>query len=249
MAYLSGNYFALTDKGLVRKTNEDYAITSINPFGNVLLMVADGMGGANKGEYASSKLLKYIASQFLEIEKELISVKQISNWLNKVIAKANELIYNKAQKDEEFKGMGTTLSLCYLVKDLLVIAQVGDSRIYMADDSGMKQISVDQTYVQYLSHNHKIKDSEMSSHKDRHKITNAIGTKKIANIDIQSFKYSGEKLLLCSDGLYNNVSKSIIESILMGNDSTDKKCHQLITFGNASGGTDNMAIVIWESNK
>ena len=249
MAYLTGNHFALTDKGLVRETNEDSVVTTINAYANVLLAVADGMGGASKGDYASSTLLKYISKRFLENEKELTKEKEISKWLTKVIGEANRKIFEKAQNDKEYFGMGSTLSLCYIVKDLLVTAQVGDSRIYFADENGLRQISTDQSYVQYLSHNYKLKESEMSTHKERHKITNAIGTKKVLNIDIQTYEYKGEKILLCSDGLYNNVSKSVMESILLGNDSIDKKCQQLITFGNANGGTDNMAVVIWESNK
>ena len=145
--------------------------------------------------------------------------------------------------------MGTTLSLCLIVKDILVTAQVGDSRIYLLRDNKLTQISVDQTYAQYLIDNKKISKEEALTHKDRHMLTNAIGVKKNCPIDLHEYVYFGEKILLCSDGLYNNVLLSVIESILRGNDSLDRKCSQLITFGNANGGSDNMAVVIWESNR
>lgn len=247
MSYLSGNYCHLVDKGLVRDTNEDSAVSVINAFGNVLLAVSDGMGGANKGEYASSYLLEYLKKEFLNLEKELDNPKAISKWLNSKISNANNKIYLKAEKNIEYKGMGTTLSLCFIVKDILVTAQVGDSRIYLLRDNKLEQISVDQTYATYLLQQKKISEEEVKVHKNRHMLTNAIGTKKVCHVDINYFPYRKERILVCSDGLYNNINSSIIESILKGNDSLDKKCQQLIAFGNANGGSDNMAVVIWES--
>lgn len=248
MSYLSGKFFCLTDQGKVRPTNDDSAITSINAFGNVLLAVADGMGGAKKGGYASCKLLEHILNEFRDLEKELVTGKQIANWLFKVIASANEKLYLISEKNEEYKGMGTTLSLCMLVKDILVTAQVGDSRIYLLRENKLTKISVDQTYVQYLIDNGMISEKEALSHKERHVLTNAIGVKKVCQVDIKEHVYNNEKILLCSDGLYNNVSPTVLESILRGDDSLERKCSQLIAFGNASGGTDNMAVVIWESD-
>ena len=161
MSYLSGNYCHLVDKGLVRATNEDSAVSVINAFGNVLLAVSDGMGGANKGEYASSYLLEYLKKEFLNLEKELDNPKAISKWLNSKISDANNKIYLKAEKNIEYKGMGTTLSLCFIVKDILVTAQVGDSRIYLLRDNKLEQISVDQTYATYLLQQKKISEEEV----------------------------------------------------------------------------------------
>ncbi len=247
MNYLTGNFSYLVDKGRVRPTNEDSAMAVLNSFGNVLLVVADGMGGANKGEYASSELVNHIVNEFTNMDKELVTPKNISSWLNKVINTANDKIYKLANEKSEYQGMGTTLSLCMLVKDILVTAQVGDSRIYLIEDNKLKQISVDQTYATYLLHEKKISPEEVATHKLRHMLTNAVGTKKPLNVDIHTYEYHKEKILLCSDGLYNNVSPTVIESILRGNDTPDRKCFQLIAFGNANGGSDNMAVVIWES--
>ena len=247
--YLSGQFFCLTNKGLVRKTNEDYAQAAINPYGNVLLAVADGMGGANKGEYASSTLVKHIIRSFLSLDKEFKNVRAITKWLNTSIREANLKILTKGEKDPNYKGAGTTLSLCLIVKDLLVTAQVGDSRIYLFEENKLKQISVDQTYVNYLKHAKKISEGEANTRPDRHKLTNALGTKKTVNVDINSFEYHKEKILLCSDGLYNNVPLNDLTSTIRGNDSLDKKCNQLIAFGNANGGTDNMAVIIWEADR
>ena len=246
--YLSGNYFCLTDKGKVRKVNEDSAQCAVNAYGNVFLVIADGMGGATKGDIASSKLVNHLIKSFREVEDEFKSPKAAMKWLNKTIDEANANIYKIASSDPSFKGMGTTLSACLIIKDNLITAQVGDSRIYRLGDE-FEQISVDQTYVNYLINVKKLSPKEANSHPDRHKITNAVGTKPNLNVDINLFPYRGERLLLCSDGLYNNVPLKDMISILKGNDSLDKKCLQLIAFGNANGGSDNMAVVIWESNR
>ena len=246
--YLSGNYFCLTDKGRVRSDNEDYVDAVVNPWGNVLLVVADGMGGENKGEYASSTLVKEIINTFLSLDKEFKKSAAVKKWIYKTVKAANDKIYLKAQKECVFRGMGTTLSMCLIIKDTLFTAQVGDSRIYLLKDNKLEQISVYQTYVNYLINTKKMDPSVANTHPERHKLTNAVGTKEILNVDIQEYRYNKERILLCTDGLYNNVPLKDLSSIMKGNDSLDKKCMQLIAFGNANGGSDNMALIIWESD-
>ncbi len=245
--YLTGNYYCLTDKGKVRKINEDYANALINPFGNVLMIVADGMGGAQKGEVASKNLVNYITHEFLSLEKEFKNEKAMSKWIYKVVKEANEKIYLKASSDPKFKGMGTTLSLVLLVKDKLLTAQVGDSRVYLLIDNKLTQITEDQTYVNFLIKSKGMPKEIAYTHPKRHELTNALGTKKTINVDINIRDYHYERILICSDGLYNNVSENDLASIIRGNDSLDKKANQLIAFGNFNGGSDNMALILWES--
>ena len=283
--YLSGNYYCLTDKGKVRKINEDYANALINPFGNVLMVVADGMGGAQKGEVASKNLVNHIAHEFLSLEKEFKNEKAMSKWVYKVVKEANSKIYLKASSDEKFKGMGTTLSLVLLVKDKLLTvvkeanskiylkansdekfkgmgttlslvllvkdklltAQIGDSRVYLLVDNNLTQITEDQTYVNYLIKSKGMPKEIANTHPKRHELTNALGTKSRLNVDISIRNYHNERILICSDGLYNNVPESDLASIIRGNDSLYKKANQLIAFGNFNGGSDNMALILWES--
>ena len=245
--YLSGNYYCLTDKGKVRKINEDYANALINPFGNVLMVVADGMGGAQKGEVASKNLVNHITHELLSLEKEFKNEKAMSKWVYKVVKEANSKIYLKANSDEKFKGMGTTLSLVLLVKDKLLTAQIGDSRVYLLVDNNLTQITEDQTYVNYLIKSKGMPKEIANTHPKRHELTNALGTKSRLNVDINIRDYHNERILICSDGLYNNVPESDLASIIRGNDSLDKKANQLIAFGNFNGGSDNMALILWES--
>ena len=246
--YLSGSFRSLTDKGRVREINEDSAKGAVNAYGNVLLVIADGMGGHQKGEYASNELVNHLVNSFQELDEEFKNIKVATKWLNKVICEANTNIYQAAQKNKRFQGMGTTLSACLIIKDEMIIAQIGDSRIYRLASNSLEQLTVDQTYVNYLINIKKISPEEANSHPDRHKLTNALGTKETVNVDIKVIPYNKEKILLCSDGLYNNVPLKDIYSILKGNDSIERKCLQLIAFGNANGGTDNMAVIIWEAN-
>ena len=247
--YISGDFYALTDIGKVREANEDFADKRINSYGNILLVVADGMGGVNKGDYASNMLGKHLCSTFVFHNKEFKRPAQATKWLYNTINEANRQLFKKQNEDPNFKGMGTTLTAALLFDKYCVIAQVGDSRLYRINLEGeLEQMTVDQTYVNYLSNNRKIQESEIKTHPERHKLTNAIGVRQNANVDFSFFEYKGEKLLLCSDGLYNNVPYNDIQSILRGNESPERKCLQLIAFGNANGGSDNMAVVIWENS-
>lgn len=245
--YLTGSFYAITDLGKVREANEDFAGARINPYGQLLLVVCDGMGGKNKGDYASKTLGNGIIKAFLEVEDEFIKPGRVTKWLYKTINKINREIYNKSKSDKAYAGMGTTLTAAIIYDNNLIVAQVGDSRLYRLNGPSLQQVTVDQTYVQHLNHAHKLSEKEISSHPERHKLTNAIGVRYNASVDLNVYPYHGEKVLLCSDGLYNNVPLQDLSSILRGNEAIERKAAQLIMFGNANGGTDNMAAVIWES--
>ena len=107
----------------------------------------------------------------------------------------------------------------------------------------------DQTYVGYLYRTGRISKEEMKVHPKRHVLMNALGVFPTANMDIKIRDYSNESVLVCSDGLYNNVDEEEIANILKGDDSTNQKVHQLITLANVNGGSDNIAIALWEAQK
>ena len=247
--FISGSFYFLTDVGKVRNTNEDFADARANAFGQLILVVADGMGGQNKGDYASNRLGKGIINDFLSFDKPFTTTKQATKWLYKVINKYNREIYNHAHKYPDYLGSGTTLTCAMLFAGKLLIAQVGDSRLYwISSENRLEQLTVDQTYVQYLIATKKITASEASSHPDRHKLTNAVGVKYNAFVDFKEYPYNRQKVLVCSDGLYNNVPFYDLQAILKSKETPERKCYQLITFGNSNGGSDNMAVVIWEAN-
>lgn len=246
--YISGTYAFGTDIGKVRLSNEDRANALTNTKGNILLLVCDGMGGANKGDYASSIAIKMLSDSFIEKQK-FLSRFSAMKWVMDTIKKANSAIYNESQKNNLYEGMGTTLTLILILQNYMISAQIGDSRAYVMHNDELVQITEDQTYVAYLYRTGKIKKEEMLTHPKRHVLTNALGVYPSLNVDMKTTGYTNENILVCSDGLYNNVDEKSIGTILKSDDSTEQKVNELISLSNANGGSDNIAVVIWEAKK
>ena len=245
--YLTGRFSYKTDIGKVRLSNEDQAAALINASGNVLLVVCDGMGGQNKGDLASSLAIDTVVSSFKN-RKGFLNRQFAMLWVSKVIREANKSIYEQAQSNPIYHGMGTTITLLLILKDIAILGHVGDSRCYfLKNDRELTQISEDQTYVGYLLRTGQITPEEALTHPKRHVLMNALGVYPSASLDMKTFPYLGEKVLLCSDGLYNNVPTNDIASVLKGEDSVEQKVNSLIAIGNKNGGSDNIAVVIWEA--
>lgn len=246
--YVYGNFACKTDIGKVRMTNEDRAGAYTNAKGNILLIVCDGMGGQKKGEYAAQIALDVISESFLRKQKFLNSL-SARNWLYSVVREANRKIYEEATKNEQYNNMGTTLSLALIYKNTFFTVQVGDSRVYELRNHQLEQLTDDQTYVNYLYKTGKIKKEEMATHPKRHVLINALGMFPSVEFDFKSYPYLNSTLLVCSDGLYNNVSNQEILSVLRGKDPANQKANELIAIANANGGSDNIAVSIWEAEE
>ncbi|HHT67607.1 MAG TPA: Stp1/IreP family PP2C-type Ser/Thr phosphatase [Erysipelotrichaceae bacterium] len=245
--YLTGRFFYMTDTGKVRLSNEDQAIALTNASGNVLLMVCDGMGGQNKGDLASSLAVNTVVNSFIN-KKGFINTFFAKIWVSNIISEANKSIYEQAQSNPVYKGMGTTMTLLLIIKDVAILGHVGDSRCYfLKNNRDLVQMSEDQTYVAYLLRTGQITPEEALTHPKRHVLMNALGIYPSANIELKSFPYTDEKVLLCSDGLFNNVPIEDIASIVRGDDTIEQKVNELIAISNKNGGSDNIAIVLWEA--
>lgn len=246
--YLSGNFAFNTHVGRVRLTNEDRSIALTNSKGDVLLLVCDGMGGQSKGDLASTIAVQTLQDEFEKHKGSFLNKLFAKIWLKNAIKKANSAIFDESARNEEYHGMGTTITAVLIVKTFIVIGQAGDSRAYILKDNKLVQISEDQTYVAYLYRTGQITKEEVATHSKRHVLMNAVGIYPSLNVDITSLNYNNEAILLCSDGLYNNVSHSDIENIMKNTDSVNHKVNQLIQISNANGGSDNIAVVVWEAN-
>lgn len=242
---ISGNFCYKTDVGQIRMTNEDQAYAIANSKGRVLLLVCDGMGGQNRGDLASNLASTILGEEFKRFPK-LANKTTDRFWLRNAIKKANNAIFEESFKNPQYKGMGTTLTAILVNDTYLTIAQLGDSRAYMIKDGKLEQLTEDQTYVDYLYKSGQITEDEMKTNPKRHVLLNALGVYPSVNVDIKTIEYSHESLLLCSDGLYNNVSPLDIESISKTDDAPEQKCESLIKIANANGGSDNIAVVYWE---
>ena len=247
--YLSGRFSYKTDIGRIRLSNEDQAAALINASGNVLLVVCDGMGGQNKGDLASSLAINTITTAF-KSRKGFLNRYFAKLWVGQVIREANKSIYEQSQSNKSYHGMGTTITLLLIIKDTAILGHVGDSRCYfLRNRREFVQMSEDQTYVGYLLRTGQINQEEALTHPKRHVLMNALGVYPSASVDVKSFPYMGETVLLCSDGLYNNVPVNDIASVLKGEDTVEQKVDELIAIGNKNGGSDNIAVVIWEAQE
>lgn len=245
---IKGKFGSKTDIGLVRPSNEDKALSLIDSDGNVLLCVCDGMGGYMKGDFASKIATDIISSGFKSKRKWLFSF-QVTNWISKVIKTINYSVYSESADSPKLKGMGTTLCLAIFFKEKIYIANIGDSRCYLVDEEELKQISRDQTYVEYLVSHGEITEEQKLTSKDRHVLMNFIGKESTVDYELKIIKNERKPMLLCSDGLYNNASNKQIFSALDNTERLDQKINTLIGIAKANGGTDNIAISIWEPYK
>ncbi len=246
--YLSGTFSFKTDVGKVRLSNEDRVGIFTNTRGNILLVVCDGMGGQNRGEYAASIALRILKESF-EAKRRFYTHFGALQWLRKTIRKANAEVFNIASSKDEYKDMGTTLTCCLILNDDFYVGHVGDSRCYILRNRRLIQITEDQTYVDYLYRMGKITKEEMKTHPKRHVLMNALGVFPACEMDTRPYPYMNETIMLCSDGLFNNVSENDIANILKSDDTTEQKVNELISLANSNGGSDNIAVAIWEAQK
>ena len=231
-----------TDIGLKRSMNQDFIFTSEGPVGNLpnLFVVADGMGGHNAGDFAS----RYGVSVLVESvrkDKNFNPVKILRN----AIEAANREIYSQAQIDPAMSGMGTTTVVCTVVGGYAYVANVGDSRLYVAG-SDLMQITQDHSLIAEMVRLGELTPEQGRNHPDKNIITRAVGTSEEVRIDFFDIKLeAGSQVLMCSDGLTNMVEDSRILDILKDTE-TENKVQKLIDEANANGGKDNIAVVLVE---
>ena len=240
-----GIFSSATNIGRVRITNEDQAAALTNFAGDIFLIVCDGMGGQNKGDFASKTAIDYITESFKKKRKSTIFWTKY--WLKRTLRKANSIIYEESQKNPIYKEMGTTCICAIIQRDRLLVCNIGDSRAYRFGYGHLERLTKDQTYVDYLYRTGKIRKEEMETSPDRHVLMNALGIYPSCSSDMQVIPYNGEAILLCSDGLYNNVSEAEIRAVLSTDERPDQKTLSLIAEANGNGGSDNIGIAYWEA--
>ncbi|MFR1113520.1 MAG: Stp1/IreP family PP2C-type Ser/Thr phosphatase, partial [Blautia sp.] len=205
------NLFSVTDVGRKRKINQDYVYVSDQPVGNLpnLFVVADGMGGHNAGDFASSFAVKVVVES-VESDVDYNPIKVIRH----AIETANEELLRQAEKSSAMSGMGTTMVAATIVGSYAYVANVGDSRLYVMS-SQLQQITKDHSLVQEMVRMGELREEEARNHPDKNIITRALGAKKGVNIDFFDLRLElGNQILMCSDGLSNMLTDHEIEEIL-----------------------------------
>ena len=228
--------YAITDIGKKRSFNQDYAWMTTDEIGKLpnLFIVADGMGGHRGGGYASRLAVETILEQIRQSQAD--SPAEI---LVDAIRHANECIRQTAAEDEQLSGMGTTVVAATCADRQLQVANVGDSRLYIADDVGIRQITEDHSLVQEMVRFGGISREQARIHPDRNIITRAVGVED----DLQEGK---DRVLLCSDGLTGMLEDEEILQILEGEGNVEERAQRLVQAANDHGGRDNIAVIIME---
>ena len=230
-----------TDIGRKRSLNQDCVYTCGVPIGNLfnLFIVADGMGGHKAGDYASAYTVNAI-----EREVEISDDEEPVRIIREAISCANDEIYEKATTEEDFSGMGTTVVVSTIYQDILYVANVGDSRLYIIDDD-IQQITKDHSLVEEMVRLGEIDRDAARIHPDKNIITRAIGA--LPNVDIDFFEVDikpGDLILMCTDGLTNMVTDEEILSVVKKFDDVNVITEELIKVANHNGGKDNIGVVL-----
>ncbi len=233
--------FGLSDIGVCRPNNEDVwvAMPEIGFFA-----LADGMGGHKAGEIAAKEAIDHLMSSIETIQKG-DSLEQMLN-LKSAIEKANEWVYQLGQQDEGLGGMGTTLCCLIWIKEAVIYAHVGDSRIYRFRNQKLELLTQDHSLFSKWM---KVGKETTTPFPYKNVITRAIGTAPRANPEVAICRYQhGDLYFLCSDGLSDVLSTDEIEKILIGSTKIDEACKKLIETAKLKGSSDNITILMIEEH-
>lgn len=234
-------YSYLTDPGKVRDHNEDSVTVIKNSSGEVLLAVADGMGGHRGGEIASSIAISHIGKRFMEISS-LGNKEDAINWIKDVVSEANVQIYKYTNENPESAGMGTTLVLAVLTKQFLLFGNIGDSSGYVFKNERIHKITTDHTLVNLLVKSGELTEEEAKDHPRKNVLMRALGATTKVEMDIFDVERDVDGVMLCSDGLTNMLDDEQISKVLCENTSVEEKLTKLIIKSNNRGGTDNISV-------
>ncbi len=230
-------------QGNVRIQNEDSHFSKETQNGH-LFVLCDGMGGAAEGKKASELGVNSIGEYFENQEFDNISIA-----IQKSIEFANEQIFATAQAYPSYKGMGTTACITLIKDNLIYIAHVGDSRIYLFSDENLYQLTKDHSYVNQLVDQNLITVEEAKTHKDKNRINKALGVSHIIEPTISSEPIKLKKrdqLLICSDGLSDMVSHNEMILILSEKSTIVEKSDKLLDLALKNGGKDNVTFQLIE---
>ena len=238
------SYAGKTDKGKVRTKNED----SWGAFPEQgLFLVADGIGGMPAGDMASklvADVLPPLLAQRIE-EPESLSSNEIILILKQALIDLSNRILQESEHRPEFAGMGTTVVMALLTQNSLYIAHLGDSRAYLLKGDVLQQVTNDHTLVRHLLMTKEITQEQANNHPGKNQLIQYIGMSGLPSPDVICLpRSSGERLLLCSDGLTNMLSNQDIKQCLSKFSPPEHICTILVKIANQNGGKDNITAVL-----
>jgi serine/threonine protein phosphatase PrpC len=243
-------FFALTDTGRIRENNED-AVTFDEATGVAVL--ADGMGGYNAGEVASSMAttqLRDAMVQWLQGEGVDAGPAEVSLAMRNFAHDTNLAIFNAAHSNPQYSGMGTTLVMGVFKPDVAHIGHIGDSRCYRMRDGQLEQITRDHSLLQEQIDAGLVTPEQAMFSSIRNLVTRAVGVDAYTVLEVKDFEIeAGDLFLMCSDGLSDMVDMAGIAKIMASDEDIKSKAKSLINSANAHGGRDNISVLLIEAPK
>lgn len=236
-------YNYLTDPGKVRERNEDSVIIVENKAGEILMCVADGMGGHKDGEVASSIAITHIGKRFKDISS-VGNKDDAINWIQSTVSEANVEIFKYVANHPESKGMGTTMVLAVLTPTFLLFGNIGDSSGYVIKNEKLHKVTIDHTLVNLLVKSGELTEEEAKEHPRKNVLMKALGATPTVDIDIFNVELGIDGIMLCSDGLTNMLTDVQITKVLNSDISIEDKLKKLIFKCNNRGGNDNISVAL-----
>ena len=233
--------FSKTDIGRKREMNQDFVYTSEQPVGILpnLFLVADGMGGHNAGDYASKFTVETLVALIGEYQS-----RDPKDVLSRAILETNRRLFFNASSDDALIGAGTTLVALTVYPGRAIVANVGDSRLYVINN-GIRQITKDHSLVQEMVQRGEMNERDARRHPDKNIITRAIGADESVMIDFFDLNLrKGDQILMCTDGLSNMLDDEEIRLTMEQERDPAGQAMRLVEKANENGGMDNISVVI-----
>jgi protein phosphatase len=221
----------------MRKVNQDVPLEAPN-----LFAVADGMGGHVGGEVAARVAVDTLLAAFTR--------EPTTAGLRDAFTEANEAVWLESQANSDLRGMGTTLTAVALVggadgHDILALGNVGDSRAYIFSEGQIVQVTADHSLAEERARHGELTEEEAAVHPQRHILTRALGVSSDVETDMWELQLrSGDRIVLCSDGLSNEIGMDDLAQVLLSVADPDEAAHQLVDAANERGGADNITVVV-----
>lgn len=240
-------YWYITDAGCVRASNQDAVAVEELDKDTLLCVVCDGMGGAKSGNVASALALDVFKQEVKQSWKPDMEDEEVDRMLQNAVKLANFTVFDQGKQMEEFAGMGTTLVAVLVHKNYATFVNVGDSRGYLIYNSGIEQVTIDHSVVQMMVDRGELLPEQARTYPGKNLITRAVGTEAVTECDLfHRSVEQGEFLLLCTDGLSNQLDdQEILFEVAHGLEK-QKCCQTLLDITKMRGAPDNVTCLLVE---
>ncbi len=243
-------YAALSHRGLVRENNEDsFLVHADDETLPAIFIVADGLGGHQNGELASSLAVTFMAEKLADQLGAIDQAERVEYLLADNLQKTNVKVYLKSLESPENYGMGTTLTTMVLFPERFYLGHIGDTRCYLLRSGVLQKLSKDHTLVQEMIDSGSLAESESENYPNRHVVTQALGAPEYLKPWLLHMeRRKNDRYLLCTDGLYGLVDDSVIELTMAQAKDPEQACQRLIDLALAAGGNDNVTVMVIFNN-